>query len=157
MASSQSPMKFCVANERYADDLSLLHGDLFADGWSEADFINFIRSENDTVLICTWGEMSELAGFAVVRQVYDEAEILSIGVARSRQRSGLGFDFYCNLEKYLLERKATRIFLELRKSNATAAGLYEKAGFKLVATRKDYYRSSGGMPKEDALIMKKDL
>ena len=41
------------------------------------------------------------------------------------------------------------ITLEVRKSNERAIKLYEKAGYKTVGTRKDYYEK----PREDAVIM----
>ncbi|MGB3863640.1 MAG: GNAT family N-acetyltransferase, partial [Candidatus Aminicenantaceae bacterium] len=45
------------------------------------------------------------------------------------------------------------VFLEVRPSNLSARSLYNKLGFKVLGTRKDYYQT----PLEDALIMGRPL
>ena len=44
-------------------------------------------------------------------------------------------------------------FLEVRISNLSAQRLYEKYGFKIAGTRKNYYADNG----EDAYIMIKEM
>ena len=52
------------------------------------------------------------------------------------------------LEQYR-GRDVSRVFLEVRESNATAIRFYERLGFQTVGARKEYYPE----PKEDALVM----
>ena len=52
-----------------------------------------------------------------------------------------------------LKRYATRVLLEVRKSNASAIRFYEGFGFKVLGERKDYYSN----PVEDAFVMEKSL
>ena len=47
---------------------------------------------------------------------------------------------------------ARRATLEVRRSNLTALGLYERLGFAIAGTRKNYYAN----PVEDALILWKE-
>jgi ribosomal protein S18 acetylase RimI-like enzyme len=50
---------------------------------------------------------------------------------------------------WLAASGAQRVFLEVRRSNAAAIGLYERSGFRPVGVRRGYYAS----PREDALTM----
>jgi ribosomal-protein-alanine N-acetyltransferase len=48
---------------------------------------------------------------------------------------------------------ATVALLEVRRSNEAARGLYESLGFRVLATRREYY----SRPTEDALVMELSL
>jgi len=50
-------------------------------------------------------------------------------------------------------KQATAAFLEVRSENSPAQALYEKCGFKAIATRPNYYTD----PPEDAVVMSLDL
>ncbi len=157
--NSQNKMDFkiCHATANDVERLSSLHCSLFQDGWSTRDFTTFINNDKDLVLVSRNKETDHVVGFIVVRMVLDEAEILTIGISEDYQRSGAGIKLYGELEEILIKKNVATLFLELRRSNHAAAGLYKKAGFKLVAMRKDYYRSLSGAKREDALVMKKGL
>jgi ribosomal-protein-alanine N-acetyltransferase len=49
------------------------------------------------------------------------------------------------------EHRAGIIFLEVRPSNLAAIALYETAGFRRVAVRRNYYPAREG--REDAVVM----
>lgn len=157
LSENQIEFDIRVAEKCDVEHLSVLHFSIFSDGWSTEDFLSFINNDFDFVLVAKELNNSIIIGFVVVRMVLDEAEILTIGVSSEHQNTGVGTQLYQTLEQILNQRKIVTLFLELRRSNAAAAGLYKKSGFKLVATRKDYYRSLSGTQREDALIMKKDL
>jgi ribosomal-protein-alanine N-acetyltransferase len=79
------------------------------------------------------------AGFALNRIVADEAELLLLAVASPYRRKGLGsalIEHSCAIAR---ERKAFRIFLEVRHNNP-ALQLYESCGFTVVGRRSGYYR-----------------
>jgi ribosomal-protein-alanine N-acetyltransferase len=59
-------------------------------------------------------------------------------------------DFCCGLAQ---RRDARKVYLEVRRSNVSAIGLYDKVGFQIIGTRPKYYMDTG----EDALIMMKSL
>ena len=49
------------------------------------------------------------------------------------------------------EFMAYKIYLEVRPSNLAGRALYAGAGFREIATRRDYYPGPGG--REDAVVM----
>lgn len=99
----------------------------------------------------------ELIGFAVICIVVDEAELYTIGVCKKYQGLGLGRKLLGATLQECLQLGATRCFLEVRVSNEVALHLYDRYGFTITGTRKNYYQGSGGNPPEDAFTMMSDL
>lgn len=95
-------------------------------------------------------------GYCVVQSVMDEADLLNIVIFRPYQSRGYGFLALQALKQDLLDSGIGEVFLEVRASNSIAQALYEKAGFIVVGSRKNYYRdqSRGQQCREDALLMR---
>jgi [ribosomal protein S18]-alanine N-acetyltransferase len=82
-------------------------------------------------------------GFALSRQVADEAELLLLAVRRVAQGQGVG---KLLLERFTADAKkrgADRLHLEVREGNH-AVKLYEDQGFALVGRRRNYYSGPDG-------------
>ena len=95
---------------------------------------------------------SEVVGFALVRCVSDEAELLFIVVATSHRCSGLGTMLLESLLEELGKRGIRTLFLEVSAANRAAQNLYEKLGFERIGLRERYY-SDG----TSALVLSKGL
>lgn len=91
-------------------------------------------------------------GFAVWRDVGDEAELLTIGVVASVRRMGLGAALLDAVLEAARMVKVERFFLEVSADNAAARALYEGAGFSEVGVRKAYYADGA-----DATVLARDL
>ena len=92
---------------------------------------------------------SAVVGFAVLRQVGDDGELLQIAVDKAKRRGGVGELLMIAALEYARENTPGSIFLEVRRGNTAAIGLYKKHGFSSVRIRKDYYSD----PVEDAIVM----
>jgi [ribosomal protein S18]-alanine N-acetyltransferase len=82
-------------------------------------------------------------GFALARQVADEAELLLLAVRRAAQGRGVG---KLLLDRFTADAKkqgADRLHLEVREGNH-AVKLYEDQGFSLVGRRRNYYSGPDG-------------
>jgi [ribosomal protein S18]-alanine N-acetyltransferase len=90
-----------------------------------------------------------ISGIVVGRQVLDEAEILNLAVTTGMRRQGEGRALVRHILQQFVERKVSRVFLEVRESNAGAIAFYRGLGFQAVGTRRDYYRE----PTEAATVM----
>lgn len=83
------------------------------------------------------------AGFAMVRSVADEAELLLLAVDPAFRRRGVGRAL---LRAVIAEAQATGIadlHLEVREGNE-AVRLYTEQGFAKVGERRNYYRGKTG-------------
>jgi ribosomal-protein-alanine acetyltransferase len=97
---------------------------------------------------------SSITGFILARQMADdEAEILNIAVTPQSRRSGHGTALLLAALQEFQQQHVTRIFLEVRESNASAIAFYAKHGFVPAGRRNAYYRD----PPEDAVVMEKKL
>ena len=88
-------------------------------------------------------------GYAIMRQVGDDGELLKIVVEKTSRGNGIGDLLMETVLDHTEEKGFKAVFLEVRIGNIAATRLYEKHGFKSVRIRKDYYNA----PFEDALIM----
>ena len=90
----------------------------------------------------------DIAGYAGMLCVLDERDVCNIATVPHFRGKGVGRALTDALIASARESGASVIMLEVRKSNAAAIALYEKAGFTLVGQRKNFYT----MPREDALL-----
>jgi [ribosomal protein S18]-alanine N-acetyltransferase len=90
-----------------------------------------------------------ISGIVVGRRVLDEAEILNLAVMKGMRRHGEGRALVGHILNQLAESHVSRVFLEVRESNAGAIAFYCGLGFEAVGTRRDYYHD----PTESATVM----
>ncbi|HEY7758434.1 MAG TPA: ribosomal protein S18-alanine N-acetyltransferase [Burkholderiales bacterium] len=94
-------------------------------------------------------------GYGVLMIGVAEAHLLNLSVAREWQRRGLGRELLQHFIQLARQLEAERLFLEVRPSNASARGLYARAGFRELYVRRGYYPADSG--REDAILMGMDL
>jgi len=121
----------------------------FSDPWSKREFTAVLALTHAIFLVVA-DQRDEVAGYAVVSCIADEAEVLNIAVSPMRQRSGLGGRVLDAAMDEARRRGASKFFLEVRESNAAARALYASRAFKEISRRKRYYQN----PAEDALVLR---
>jgi ribosomal-protein-alanine N-acetyltransferase len=142
------------AGLRDAAALSALHAKSFQRGWSEAEFERLLLDRS--VLVDRASFAHRLAGFIISRRAADEAEILSVAVAAARRRRGLAGRLLALHLRKLAGLGVRRVFLEVDEGNPAARRLYQRAGFRAVGRRAEYYqRDAGG--RAVALVLRRDL
>ena len=92
----------------------------------------------------------------LVRVAADEAEILTIAVATSHRRRGVGRALIEEAMRRLYRDRVACLFLEVDAGNAAALALYHRLRFEKVGERKGYY-AHGTVPGATALVMRADL
>lgn len=116
--------------------------------WTRGSFSDSLNSGH----LCRVDEADgELRGYVVLMPTVDEAELLTIGVAETQHRKGLGRAMLLEMLGVARSENMQRVFLEVRSSNAAAIALYRSAGFSDVGLRRGYYRDAAGS--EDAIVM----
>jgi len=141
------------ASARDAPMIAALHGASFRRGWSEQEVEGLLLDRHVIAHRALIG--SRFAGFIMSRLVEDEAEILSIAVARRQQGRGLARQLLGLHMRRLAGLGARTIFLEVDEHNDPAIRLYQRTGFQEVSRRANYY--PGPDTAAAALILRRDL
>ncbi len=92
---------------------------------------------------------SEIAGF-IISQVEIENDapfghIVTLNVAPSYRRKGIGSQMLREVEKILKEKGVSESHLEVREDNAAAIKLYQNSGYKKIAKLEKYYGNKHGL------------
>jgi ribosomal-protein-alanine N-acetyltransferase len=130
---------------RDLDRIDRLMGQAFDPRWGEA----WTRNQVIGILAVpgVWLTIAELhgqaVGFALVRGVLDEAELLLLAVVPEARRGGVGAALLRSVVADCAARGIVSLHLEVRDGN-DAIKLYRNAGFSKVGERPDYYRGPNG-------------
>lgn len=88
-------------------------------------------------------------GYLVATVAADEGEIFILGVDPAARRQGVAAALLEDALGVLRAAGAKAVFLEVRRGNKAAIGLYNRFGFGEAGVRKGYYTDTG----EDALLL----
>ena len=81
-----------------------------------------------------------IKGVIIYDFLYDRVEIEYISVLEQYKKLGIGTKLLSEVEKLNIKN----ITLEVRESNKVAIKFYRKNGFRIVATRENYYGTENG-------------
>ena len=132
-----------------------LHGAAFAHGWSELDFERLLAAANASSEAAFTS--AGLLGFVLSRVALDEAEVLTMVVASSSRRRGIGRNLLQRHLERLAQARVRALFLEVGEDNAAARGLYGKLGFEEVGRRPGYYPMGRDGPPVDAIVLRRPV
>jgi len=94
-----------------------------------------------------------LVGYVCFWVVFEELRLMTLAVAPSRRRQGIGRTLLHHAMAMGRKQGTTKALLEVRASNAVAVRMYEESGFHRTAVRTRYYAN----PIEDAVLMELEL
>jgi [ribosomal protein S18]-alanine N-acetyltransferase len=129
-----------------ADALAALHSASFNQAWSAETLADFIA----TASVSLYGEPP--TGFLILKSVFDEAEIITIGIDPQQRTKGLGRALLSQGLADLQAQGVGRVFLEVATDNVPALALYRSFGFIQIGMRKGYYARLDGSA-IDALML----
>ncbi len=120
----------------------------FDDFWNKAILKEELLNPNSKYIVAKLGK--EIIGFAGIKIILDEADIMNIVTKKAFRNNGLGSLLLKNLINISKNSNVKSINLEVKEDNLSAIHLYKKFGFQILGTRKNYYKN------KNAIIMKKD-
>ena len=135
------------------DDLDSIQGILLTDFdnfWTYSTFIEELNNTNSYFIVAKNDD--EIVGFAGLKVIIDEADIMNIVVKKSFRHNGIGSILLENLISYAVANNLKTITLEVNEHNLSAIRLYDKFNFDHIGIRKKYYDGIS-----DAIIMTKEL
>ena len=110
----------------------------FDDFWSYQILKEELNSKNSFFFVIK-DSKSNILGFAGIKIIFDEAELMNIVVKKSSRKIGIGSTLLNYIIKFAKKLNISIIHLEVNKINSSAINLYKKIGFKKVGFRKHYY------------------
>ena len=130
--------------------VSSIHHAAFEQGWSANDITEMFSIAGTEIALAQI--VDEAVGFAMIRSIADQAELLTIATLPSHRRKNVAMTLLKNSFTKAQNLGATRLFLEVAQSNSSAHKLYIKLGFSETGRRKAYYANG-----DDAIIMARSL
>ncbi|MCD7772117.1 MAG: ribosomal protein S18-alanine N-acetyltransferase [Oscillospiraceae bacterium] len=116
-----------------------------AEAWSEESFRYRLGKPGFISLVAV--DNGEVVGYIAASEILDEQYLDSLAVRADYRGQGIA----TSLMKEAFDEEKT-VYLEVRKSNLPAIGLYKKLGFTQYAERRDYYDN----PTENAILMRNE-
>lgn len=116
----------------------------FDDFWNYNILKEELESSNSKYIIAKTND-GEIIGFAGIKIILDNADIMNIVVKKSWRKQGVGNLLLNNLISLCKELNLVSLSLEVNEDNLPAIHLYEKVGFKQVGLRKNYYYNNDGV------------
>lgn len=123
----------------------------FDNFWSYDVLEEELECDNSYVIVAKVDE-NTIIGFAGLKVILDEADIMNIVVKKDFRHNGIGSVLLENLINYSKDLNLKTITLEVNENNLSAIRLYDKFSFDKLGIRKNYYDG-----KSDAIIMSKKL
>ncbi|WP_340116456.1 GNAT family N-acetyltransferase [Pelagibius sp. 7325] len=143
--------------------LAELYGRCFADGegfsgtpWSARSLAEVLALPGVFALLAVQAGPAEEqpAGFLLAQVLFEEAELLTVGVLPSCRRRGHARRLLQAAVTESAQRGAHRMQLEVVESNARAQALYRAAGFAPFGRRRNYYRQADGTALDAVLYVR---
>ena len=138
-----------IATEEDMPQIMKIEHEAFVPPWSQGGLLYELLSDNSYFLL--YEEDDIVFGFALLRKIGIEGELLQIAVDSRYRRRHVATDLISEILEHAVDNNLERVFLEVRESNEAAISLYKKHGFKYIGRRKNYYIS----PTEDSLTMQR--
>lgn len=147
---NKGALKIAKASAKDVDAISLIEtNSISVNTLTQQDLNSMQKDKNYKIYVAKFND--EIVGF-IVLQLTDEVNIISIAVKSEFRNIGVGGKLIKKAESCAKLNKLSTLSLEVSKNNITAYLLYEKCGFKLRRTRKNYYAD-----KSDCLEMSKSI
>lgn len=126
--------------------VAALEAEIYDQPWSPRVFFDELGLDTRAYVVAADSD-GVIIGYAGMLMADTDAHVTTIAVAPEARGRQLGKRLMVAIVDRALEAGARHLTLEVRVSNASAQGLYERFGFRPVGRRKNYYTT------EDALVM----
>ncbi|MDR1906232.1 MAG: ribosomal protein S18-alanine N-acetyltransferase [Clostridiales bacterium] len=124
-------------------EIEAIEKENFSDAWNAKMIEEELNSLSSAVFVAL-GEDKLVKSYIILHFVLDEAEILRIATQNASKNKGYAEALLSYAAEELKKVRVKAIFLEVKHDNVSAKRLYEKHGFKKIATRAGYYNGEDG-------------
>lgn len=114
----------------------------FDDFWTYHILKEELENKNSSYLVAKID--NEIVGFAGIKIILDEADIMNIVTKKTYRNQGIGTLLLENLISLSKKLNLKTLSLEVSEENLPAIHLYRKFGFEYLGVRKNYYQDKNG-------------
>ena len=125
----------------------------FTNPWTREMYAWELQNASVCHILVVRSDDRAVVGFCTFRLVVDEIHINNVAILPGLRGRGMGTALMHRVFEEAQRLGARRISLEVRASNEGARRLYDRLGFVVAGTRRDYYTH----PVEDAAILWKEV
>lgn len=136
---------------RDIDQVMIIEESIFTLPWSRDSYLKEFDNKYASYMVCD--VRGEIAAYAGIWIVFEEAHITNVAVDKRFHRQGMGQALMAIMEQQACRKRAASIRLEVRPSNIAALNMYRKLGYTQAGLRRGYYSDN----LEDAWLMIKRL
>lgn len=125
------------------EDFELIKSTLiteFDDFWNSETLENELKSKNSYYIVAKIND--DIVGFAGIKVVLDEADIMNIVTKKDMRNLGIGSALFKAIIDYSKNNGINKLTLEVNENNLSAIHLYKKYGFEKIAERAKYYNGT---------------
>ena len=138
-----------LVDERDLDGVLEVEDESFTNPWTRDMYAWELQNRKVCHIYVVRTPEYPVAGFCAFWLVFDEIHINNVALRPALRGQGLGTALMHHVFGEARRLGAGRATLEVRASNVAARRLYERLGFYVSGTRRNYYTN----PVEDALIL----
>lgn len=142
-----------LQDDRDLDGVLEVEDESFSNPWTRDMYAWELQNRSVCHIYVVRTPDCRVAGFCAFWLVFDEIHINNVALRPAHRNRGLGTALLRHVMREARRLGAVRATLEVRASNAGARRLYERLGFTVAGTRRNYYTN----PVEDALILWAEL
>ena len=124
----------------------------FDDFWNYETLKDELNSSFSKYIIVKNSITNSIVGFAVIKVILDEADLMNIVTKKDSRNNGIGSLLLKSIINKCKEENLKYLNLEVNVNNTIAINLYKKYNFEEIGLRKKYYNNT-----DDALLMKLNL
>jgi ribosomal-protein-alanine N-acetyltransferase len=123
------------------------------EAWTAVQCAGMLALPGGQLLIASAGQ--DVRGFALLRETFDEAELLLLAVHPDHQGKGAGRAIVSHIVDSLRQSGVRKVHIEVRENNP-ARRFYTSLAFEIVGRRQNYYRGLNG-ERMDAVTLSRIL
>lgn len=123
----------------------------FTNPWTRDMYLGELQHRGVAVLLGVRDTTGRIVAFCSCWHVADELHVNNLAVLPEWRRRGIASAILSRVVAEGEARGASQLLLEVRRSNHAARELYQRFGFTVFATRRQYY----SQPPEDALVLRR--
>jgi ribosomal-protein-alanine N-acetyltransferase len=153
--SADAPPRYWIDRLETEADLEgvlAVEAESFTNPWTREMYAWELQNRSVCHIYVVRMQSCPVAAFCAFWLVFDEIHINNVAVRPRYRGRGIGTALLHHVLAEARQLGARRATLEVRASNEAARRLYERLGFYVAATRRNYYTN----PVEDALILWRD-